>query len=201
MSGKSLQHVLTGKTQAHYFHPLGTASRRQVLLPGSFNPLHAGHQAMADIAAQKLGQPVEFELAAVNVDKQPLDAAELSARLKQFPQHGVHVTRAARFVEKARLFPSAIFIVGADTIIRVADLRYYNNDVGAQNAAMEEIAALGCRFMVFGRVVNANFTELPMLPLPPRLAAICTGIGRKEFRLDISSTSLRDSDQASRRAE
>lgn len=43
-----------------------------VLLSGSFNPLHAGHEQLAYAAGQALGMPWSFELPIVNADKPPL---------------------------------------------------------------------------------------------------------------------------------
>lgn len=39
----------------------------------------------------------------------------------------VILSRAALFLEKARLFPNTKFIVGLDTALRVLDKKYYSN--------------------------------------------------------------------------
>ena len=54
------------------------------LLPGSFNPLHIGHREMMDAAARTIGQRGAFELSVANVDKPPLEKAEIVRRLAQF---------------------------------------------------------------------------------------------------------------------
>src|SRR5262249_9137181 len=92
------------------------AERPRALLSGSFNPVHAGHRCLAEAAARLLGVPVAFELPVVNADKPPLAVEEVRRRLAQFAwQAPVWLSRAPTFVEKAEVFPGAVFVVGADT--------------------------------------------------------------------------------------
>lgn len=164
----------------------------RVVFPGTFDPLHNGHREMANIAAQRLGSPAAFELSVFNVDKPPLDYAEIASRAEQFPDgQPIWLTRAATFVEKAALFPGATFIVGADTIDRIADPKYYDGSPRNLDFAIEQIAAAGCRFLVFGRVRDARFVNRDDLDLPSRLAALCDDVPERQFRDDISSTQLR----------
>ena len=53
----------------------------RVILSGAFNPLHAGHRRMAEIASARCGAPVTLELSIANVDKPTLDFLEIDARL------------------------------------------------------------------------------------------------------------------------
>src|SRR5262245_29728782 len=76
------------------------------LLPGSFNPLHHGHLALAAAASGRLGVPVHFELSVTNADKAELEPAEVERRVAQFAGLApVWVTRTAVFEKKADLFP------------------------------------------------------------------------------------------------
>ncbi len=93
--------------------PAGTPAE-WAILAGSFYPLHAGHVEMARLAGQLLRRPVVLELSLQNADKPPLDYLSLAERLQTVPNDwAVVLTRAATFVEKAHLFPGAVFVVGA----------------------------------------------------------------------------------------
>jgi nicotinamide mononucleotide (NMN) deamidase PncC len=162
-----------------------------LLFPGAFNPLHEGHRHMAEIAAAHCGMPVTFELSIANVDKPPLDFLELADRLGPLTAHPVLVTRAPTFVEKAQLAPGCTFVVGADTIERIAEPRYYHGAASERDAAIAAISAAGCRFLVFGRLHEGRFQTLASLPLPPALRSLCDEVDESAFRLDISSTQLR----------
>ena len=57
--------------------------------------------------------------------------------------------------------------------------------------ALARIAALGCRFLVFGRQVDGKFRTLTDLQLPAALAQLCGEVSQAEFHQDVSSTELR----------
>ena len=161
-----------------------------LLFPGSFNPLHEGHRRMMEYAEARLSRRGAFELSIENPDKPLLDYFEIHARLKQF-QHPVWLTRLPRFAEKARRFPAATFIVGVDTLIRIADPRYYAG-VRERDRQLAEMLDQGTRFLVFGRLIADTFHELLSDPaLAGPLAEACTGVDETEFRMDISSTEIR----------
>ena len=163
-----------------------------VVLSGAFNPLHTGHRRMAEIAHEALGLPTAMEISILNVDKPALDYLEIDRRLRQFPpEQAVWLTRAATFDDKSRLFPGATFVVGVDTLRRIADPRYYGNDPTVMTQAVERIIARGCRFLVFGRAVGSSFIRLSDLDLPDVLRWACREIPPEKFREDVSSTALR----------
>lgn len=163
----------------------------RLLFPGAFNPLHVGHRAMARIAEVKRGWPVTFELSIINVDKPPLDFLTIRDRLDQFTDHDVLLTRAPTFVEKAEIAPGATFVVGADTIERIGNTKYYGDDPAERDAAIERLGLARCRFLVFGRDDASGFRTLDAIDIPSDLRKLCNGFSEAEFRADVSSTRLR----------
>lgn len=173
-----------------------TAASPRVLFPGAFNPLHAGHRQMVQIAQARLQEKVAFEISVTNVDKPPLDYYEIEHRLQGFGRGDqVWLTRAPTFVEKASLFPGVTFLVGADTIRRIADEKYYGGSAAARDQAIAALAAHQVHFLVFGRLVDEDFQTLATLPLPDALLQLCDEVPEAEFREDLSSTALRSASQ------
>jgi hypothetical protein len=164
--------------------------RKLTVFPGSFNPLHDGHIGIADAAVELTGRLVVFELSVANVDKPPLDADEVARRLKQFEGFAnIVLTRAPRFIEKARALPGSVFVLGWDTFVRLLEPRYYDG-AQAMRDALREMCDLGCRFVVAGRLVEGEFRTLDLDDVPEEFRAMFQAL--PDFRLDISSTKLRD---------
>jgi hypothetical protein len=170
------------------------SARPAALLPGSFNPAHAGHWQLAEVAARRTGGPAAFELSIVNVDKPPLTASEIRRRLSQFVGRAdLWLTRASTFAEKAGLFPGVVFVVGADTALRLFQPRYYRDSEPQMTAALDAIRSHGCRFLVAGRVdASGQFVELDQLAIPEAYRDLFTPIPKAEFHVDLSSTGLRE---------
>ncbi len=198
------QSLLLGKSRAIYFAP-GEASdvdtldlpahtaHVRALFPGAFRPIHDGHLEMAKVASQVLETPIHFEISIENVDKPLLDYAEMRKRADQFAVRSLPLwfTRAPTFEEKSRLFPGATFVVGADTIERIGDPRYYGKNEQAMEAAVQQIAQRGCRFLVFGRLCGDRFQSLADLNVPNSLRKLADEVPADRFRRDISSTEIR----------
>ena len=178
-----------------------TSWNQLAIFPGSFDPFHEGHQKMATLAKELLGRPVVLEVSLANADKPPLDFLTLEERMNTIPADcPVLITRAPTFAEKAEIFPGATFIVGADTLLRIADPRFYGGSREAMLQAITKIAQRGCRFLVFGRKVADQFLTLSQMCLPPELREICQEVPESMFRADISATAIRQALQGQEEA-
>jgi nicotinamide mononucleotide (NMN) deamidase PncC len=169
------------------------ALKPQLIVPGAFNPIHAGHWALAEIGAKLTGLAPAFELSVTNVDKPALGPEEVRRRVAQFAwRASVWLTRAPTFAEKSRLFPGATFVVGADTAERIIAPRYYGDSDEQMQRALQEILERGCRFLVAGRSgPDGSFVELHHLTIPGPYVDLFTPIPATLFRFDASSTAIR----------
>ena len=159
-----------------------------VFLPGSFNPLHHGHEKLLQAAAGATGRKGVLELSVSNVDKASLSTSEIDRRLSDLDgTYPVVLTCAPTFAEKAELFPGAWFALGYDTAVRLLDPAYHA-DISAMLARFQ---FLGVRFVVGGRLDGEDFLGMENLPIPAGFEGLFIPIPESIFREDISSTELR----------
>ncbi|HXV99942.1 MAG TPA: hypothetical protein VEC93_16105, partial [Anaerolineae bacterium] len=174
------EQMTTGETLSHI-----------ALLSGSFDPIHLGHRKLAEAASKILGQDVYFELTLVNADKAQIDVGEARRRIAQFSgQATVLLTCAPLFSQKAQLFPHSVFVLGIDTVERLIQPRFYNNDPAEMLASFKAIRTAGCHFLVAGRLRGHHFLTLQDLDLPAGYRELFEEI--PDFRMDISSTAIRE---------
>ena len=162
------------------------------VLPGSFNPLHAGHRNLKMAAEAKLKRKVVFEISVANVQKKTLAKPEVLRRLRQFDNETVAVTHAPLFLHKADLFPGCCFVVGVDTAIRIVDRRFYGNDDSKLQTCLQQFSDHGHSFLVAGRIdANGHFCGVNDIEIPVGFQQMFIELSESEFREDVSSTQLR----------
>jgi hypothetical protein len=167
------------------------------VLSGAFNPRHSGHDGLRVAAEAWIAGPVHFELPLMNADKPALQIDAAVERCRQFHDGPLLVSRAATFVEKARILPGTTFVVGVDTAVRIVAHRFYGpaDDPLRAEAAMfeslEEFRGLGCRFLVAARMWQGQTLRLPDVSIPDRLQDLFVELPATRFLLDVSSSGLR----------
>lgn len=195
MSTAPLARLLRGDIRTLTVHPDGQQVPNEpihaALLSGSFNPLHAGHVRLAEVASDACGMPAMFELPISNADKGTLIAEEIQRRLEQFAgRYTVVLSQAALFTDKAMLFPGCTFVVGYDTALRLVNPRYYGGEA-AMHGALQRIQMARCHFLVAGRVHHGQFQTLADIAIPPAFRDLFQALSEDLFRVDLSSSEIR----------
>ena len=201
-----------------------------LVMPGSFNPPHRGHISLGQAAvraAERMGYysrhdtlPIFMELSLTNADKPPIDPQTASERIRKFltlenlpRQWGLVLTRAPLFSQKLTCLQQCImdradgkhgkvsFVIGADTLARILNPKYYNDDKDQMISAL--MSMKGAHFFAGGRVEQKKEShdrrqfitgKDELSGLPEDLKNKFTIIEEQEFRVDISSTEIREKD-------
>ena len=166
-----------------------------VLLCGSFNPLHDAHRRLAEVAAGLLGRDPVFELGLVNADKAPIATEEAERRAAQFAGYApLLLTAEPRFADKVGWVRESVFVLGADTLVRLVDPRFYAGDRGGVSGAFARIRESGCRFLVAARLdpSSGRMLTLADCAVPRGFERLFEAIPQSDFRMDLSSTELRE---------
>ncbi|GMH41182.1 hypothetical protein BSKO_09092 [Bryopsis sp. KO-2023] len=167
---------------------------RRAYLSGSFNPLHDGHIGMLKLAEKVLGTTGCFEMTVSHPDKGIVDREEVLRRVGQFKESGMPIVLTAKhiFTRKAMLFEGSTFVVGYDTAARLVNPKYYKNDKETMLVEFEGLRSRGCSFFVLGRLDDGQFKGLEDINLPEELTDLFAGVSEAEFRIDVSSTEIRN---------
>ncbi|NQV89391.1 MAG: hypothetical protein HQ488_03665 [Parcubacteria group bacterium] len=143
---------------------------KYVLFPGSFNPLHYGHQEMARWMEYRTGRRVVFQISQHHPIKVELafDEDLLCERLRQFRyRHPVVITsHAGLYFDKATKFPGAHILMGADALKHMLNPKFYANWDRSILYGLSCCNNRGTIFWVVDRLVDGNLLTLEDIEIP-----------------------------------
>jgi hypothetical protein len=159
--------VAHGKTDFQIVHAFDPNVKIENVFSSSMNPLTKNHIEMIRRGHEETGKPVFLELAIRNADKPPLDYMTVNERIELTCSRiksaildgtlapgvfgGIVLTNKATFLEKAKIFKGATFLIGGDTYNRIVDPIYYGGNQDSMQAAIQELTMANARFLVFDR--------------------------------------------------
>jgi hypothetical protein len=183
-----------------YFKKTPGMGACQLIFPGSFNPPHEGHQEMVKMASDIIQWPCSLEISIQNVDKGELSKKQVAERLMAISKSGLFVhksiypnysgvilTKAPTFVEKAKLFPEATFVIGFDTALRIVDPKY--------GMSVEDTLTFfeghNTKFILFPRITDGVLKD-DLSVLPERFRNLCTFVRKPRQYAHLSSREIRN---------
>lgn len=169
--------------------PCKPSPETHLIYPGSFAPLHYGHEQVAEMAETMTGKKVIFQLTAKHPTKGEIPEPELAARMRQFSHRwpALILKNEGLYIEKARALPGYGFLIGADAVLGLLDPKYYGGRQGLM-AILKEFNDLGTRFYVVGRMVDGAYLALEDIPVPERYRHLFQAVSG---RWDVSSSEIR----------
>lgn len=141
---------------------VNSPEKKNLILSGSFNPLHHGHVKMVNAAKNSFNfdeSKCYYELAIQNADKGKIALDIILDRCAQFSGKSSFIlTREPFFINKARLINNSSFIIGYDTAIRVVNEKYYNNSKKEMIDELNQFKEYKSDLLVCGRSVNNEWS-------------------------------------------
>lgn len=158
------------------------------LFPGAFNPPHEGHFGIADTMDNWAHLRVTFEITTDSAHKPALSVVEMLQRAKLLQGRSRLFTQGCPlFVDKAKRFPGAGLVLGADAMLRMYDPKWCSDAAKLTATFMESMTT----FYAFGRKLDDGFVSSQDLleHLPPGAQGL--SVTHVRGRWDVSSSALR----------
>jgi len=171
-----------------------------VYLPASLNPIHEGHRSMCLSAENHLSTgPSRIKATYLVSSKTPhkgelsvqemlLKVGMLRAERWDHTSRPVEFTRdEPLFIDKAQKRPGSVFLIGADTMQRMLEPKWYPDS--SVEETLVKLKNAQAQFLVMGRVIDGDFITCRDIAVPWVHQDLFRPFGG---RMDISSTELRN---------
>lgn len=161
--------------------------------------------------------PVIFEMSISNADKPVMEQMEVIRRVNLFSSSShldmpddwaVLLTASPLFTHKVALVnrmviqdyrhSRLVFVIGTDTLVRLLNPKYYDNNDSTMLAAIRDMKLKGVHFIVGGRLEQIQQSKVfisgkeQVQSMPEDIQNMFTLLSEEEFRMDISSTEIRN---------
>jgi hypothetical protein len=184
------------KADGTRWSPSVIVASETLFYPGAYHPPHDGHfkggKKSSETLATKRRQfrNLVFSTTVNPPHKDAISVAECLQRAKLMKGHDFLLTEDdPLYIHKARNFPGAYFVMGADAMARMLDEKWGE----PVRPMLDEFWSLGSCFLVPGRLVGDTFKTCGTV-MGENMGVV---LGRSllfepvDFRLDLSSTELR----------
>lgn len=170
-------------------------SKRLAIMPGAYNPPHAGHTSTAQHVMEDFGKTVVYEVTAAPPHKEAMSVQDLLQRAKLL--HGtdrLFTKNNPFYLDKARAFPGVPLVLGADAMVRMLDPKWELD----LHKMFTEFAVLNTTLLISGRLIGDQFVSCDNIlrnikQQDSRLWQLAQGVMLPvSGRVDISSTELRN---------
>ena len=106
-------------------------STKYIIFPGAFDPLHYGHEEVAQAAERLTGKKVVYAIEITHPNKRRLLDEDVKRRVDQFRYIApVMVTDGlGLYQHKATVYPGFTFLLGDDAMSRITDPQYYEEPI------------------------------------------------------------------------
>jgi Cytidylyltransferase-like len=172
-------------------------SRKNVYIPGNYNPLHASHLRMGETLHERCGLTPIYTICIDPPHKPPLSLLDILDRRAMFkalaPAKDLMFTREdPLFIDKMVAFPNSAWAVGGDTLDRLLDPKWGPTT----EQVCDIIDETGSKIFFFPAKEGDDWIDTPSIITKYKSEKLASLFDKKIFRIgeelpDVRSTDIR----------